>query len=150
MSGARLALVALGLLMVLPMHSPPAAAAPAPILVQGQLVRLSGNQLPGPGLRPGAAAAAGRWVVAVRGSLAAGGQPLWRQPLPADRLLGRSRTDSQGRFALRLPPGIATLLIEVPQGYWLNRFDGQGDYATVTVQPGLPPQRLVDDRGALF
>jgi len=65
------------------------------------------------------------------------------------RAMGQARTDGRGRFHLRLPPGVATLLIDVPGGFWLNSFDGRGDFSSVTVRPGLEPLRLLDDRGAL-
>ena len=119
--------------------------------VEGWLERVCGNQLPGPG--PSLAAptvAQGRRVLAIRGTLPAAARPLWTAPLPADRLLGQARTDGHGRFRLLLPPGPVTLLIEVPGGYWLNRFDGCGDFTSLQVQPGLAPVRLVDDRGAVF
>jgi len=118
--------------------------------VEGWLERVDGNRMPGPDPAPAATTAGpGRQVLAIGGTLSAAAQPLWTAPLPADRLLGQASTDGQGRFRLLLPPGPATLLIAVPGGYWLNRFDGRGDFASLQVQPGLAPVRLVDDRGAV-
>jgi len=88
-------------------------------------------------------------VVAVRGTLPAGGRPLWSGPLPPQRLLAEATTVAGGHFQLVLPPGVVTLLIAVPGGYWLNRFDGRGDFSSVLLENGLGPVLLLDDRGAL-
>lgn len=146
----RVARLLLPLLLFSALSVPSAsdAASDGLIPVEGVVQRLSGNRLPGP--TPSAAVlASGRRVVAIRGSLPAAGQPLWSRPLPPERLLGSAVTDGQGRFRLSLPPGPATLLIEVPGGFYLNSFDGRADFSSVTVAPGLAPLRLVDDRGAL-
>lgn len=58
-------------------------------------------------------------------------------------------SDAGGHFQLVLPPGVVTLLIAVPGGYWLNRFDGRGDFSSVLLENGLGPVLLLDDRGAL-
>lgn len=155
--GTWLLLPALLLVLLIPPPLPPMspdgapspAAAAEPLPVSGRVDRLSGDQLPGPDHRAVPRPAPGRRVVAVAGTLPAGGLPLWRAPLPHGRLLGQARTDGRGRFHLRLPPGVATLLIDVPGGFWLNSFDGRGDFSSVTVRPGLEPLRLLDDRGAL-
>lgn len=149
----RSLLLLLPLLLFSPLIPPAdvsSAAAAAPLIsVEGTLQRLSGNRMPGPGTPAAATVAAGRRLVAIRGSLAAAGQPLWSGPLPPGRLLGSAVTDAQGRFRLSLPAGPVTLLIEVPGGYYLNSFDDRAQFSVVMVAPGLAPLRLVDDRGAL-
>lgn len=149
--GLRVARLLLPLLLFSALSVPSAsdAASDGLIPVEGVVQRLSGNRLPGPTAPSPAVLASGRRVVAIRGSLPAAGQPLWSRPLPPERLLGSAVTDGQGRFRLLLPPGPATLLIEVPGGFYLNSFDGRADFSSVTVAPGLAPLRLVDDRGAL-
>jgi hypothetical protein len=144
-----LAPLVLVLMVAAPTVMDPADALPVRVPLEGRVERLSGDRMPGPGPRPQAAAAPGRRVVAISGTLAAAGQPLWRQPLPLARVLGSTLTDGAGRFRLEVPPGTVTLLIEVPGGYWLNRFDGQGNYASVSLRPGLGPVLLLDDRGAI-
>jgi hypothetical protein len=128
---------------------PPAAAAPAPLPLSGRVEQVAGDLMPGPGGRRVPRPAAGRRVVAVSGTLPAGGQPLWSAPLPSHRLLAEATTDAGGHFRLFLPPGVVTLLIGVPGGYWLNRFDGRGDYSSVLLERGLGSVLLLDDRGAL-
>ncbi|MEB3199847.1 MAG: carboxypeptidase-like regulatory domain-containing protein [Synechococcaceae cyanobacterium] len=131
----------------LPGLQPASAAALLP--VEGVVLRISGNHMPGPGSPRPSSPSPGRSVVAIRGLLPSSGQPLWSLPLPSGRLLGRAVTDSRGRFRLSLPPGTVTLLIEVPGGFYLNSFDGLARFSSVTVAPGLAPLRLVDDRGAV-
>ncbi|MEB3266446.1 MAG: hypothetical protein VKN13_07525 [Cyanobacteriota bacterium] len=133
--------------MVLP--AAPADGLPSLVTLEGRVERRSGNRLPGPGAAAPSAAAAGYQVVAISGTLPAAGQPLWRQPLPAGRVIGHARTDGTGRFRLQVPAGTVTVLLAVPGGHWLNRFDGQGDYSSVHVRPGMAPLLLLDDRGAL-
>ena len=129
--------------------SPQAAAAPAPLPLIGRVEQVVGDLMPGPGARSTLRPAPGRRVVAVRGTLPAGGRPLWSGPLPPQRLLAEATTVAGGHFQLVLPPGVVTLLIAVPGGYWLNRFDGRGDFSSVLVENGLGPVLLLDDRGAL-
>jgi hypothetical protein len=129
--------------------SPQAAAAPAPLPLSGRVEQVAGDLMPGPGGRSTPRPAPGRRVMAVRGTLPAGGRPLWSGPLPPQRLLAEATTDADGHFQLLLPPGVVTLLIAVPGGYWLNRFDGRGDYSSVLLEHGLGPVLLLDDRGTL-
>lgn len=152
---------------LLPLHPSGGALPPHQMAIEGQVLVERGNQMPGPGKavqRPGA----GMTVIAIRGNLSPlqPGQPF----LPANALkapiLGRARSDSHGRFRLTLArpkteptqatregtrPRI-TLLLAVAGGYYLNRFDAQGQFASISLPlgPEQPPILLRDDRGATF
>lgn len=146
---------------LLPLNLAPAALA-TPVLVDGRVIVISGNQLPGPGIPP-PGPGRGLTVVAVAGTIAPvqPGRPF----LPATALrapiIARARCNDQGRFRLSLPRSTArsnasqqplTLLLQVPGGYYLNHFDGEGRFASIPT-PGAgdqPPIVLRDDRGALY
>jgi hypothetical protein len=152
---------------LLQLNTPVEALSLTPMTVEGRVILQRGNQMPGPHT-PIQGAGAGAPVVAIGGYV-------WPQKpgkpfLPSNALrapiLGRARSDSQGRFRLTLPPGRSsttgstkpgvvqriTLLLAVPGGYYLNRFDAQGRFASISlpVNGDQPPILLQDDRGATF
>lgn len=153
-------LAALALLIV-SLPQPPGdllMAGQASAQLSGSIQRVRGNQQPGIGRHTAAAPAIDQEVVLVRGRV----QPkqLGDPFLPAASLrapiLSRARSDESGRFHLPLDSALdqqqpLTLLLVVPGGYYLNRFDGSGNFATLAI-PTSPDQPivLVDDRGALF
>lgn len=153
--------VTAALAALLHLNLTPAALA-APMLVEGRVIIVSGNQLPGP-RTPKPSPGRQRIVVAMAGTVS----PL--QPglpfLPASALrapiLSRTRCNDQGVFRLVLPRSAAsssaserqlTLLLQVPGGYYLNHFDGQGHFAAISIPmtADQPPIVLRDDRGALY
>lgn len=133
-----------------------AMAASPSLTLQGRIERLSGNRQPGPSLPP-PAAAGGQELVVVQGTL----QPrqLGDPFLPADTLrapvLGRTQSDGHGHFRLPVAStagdNVVTVFLVVPGGYYLNAFDSEGRFASLTL-PAAAGQPLVlqDDRGALF
>lgn len=145
------------------MASPLQRSGSGSIVLEGSVIVISGNQLPGP-RQTAPTPGLGCTVVAVAGTVmpAQPGQAL----LPARSLkapiLARSRCNRQGRFRLNVPapahwpikpPGNArlTLMLEVPGGYYLNHFDGQGLFATIPLPLAADraPITLRDDRNAL-
>lgn len=135
--------------------------------LEGRVILQSGNQIPGPrtpSQRPGA----GTTVVAIGGYVSPQqpGQPFLAANALKAPIVGRARSDIQGRFTLTLPASKAaaagtpqagagqriTLLLVVPGGYYLNRFDAQGRFASITlpISADQPPILLKDDRGATF
>lgn len=131
------------------------AAAPA-FTLHGRIQRLSGNRMPGPS-RPPAPPSVHQELVVVAGAL----RP-WRQGdpfLPEAQLrasiLGRTRSDGQGQFHLKVPAApdgsaVVTVLLVVPGGFYLNAFDHQGCFASIDLREVSQPLLLTDDRGALF
>lgn len=158
-------LVALAIL--LPINPPVGALSLKSMTLAGRVILQSGNQMPGPrtpSQRPGA----GTTVVAIGGYVAPQhpGQPFLAANALKAPIVGRARSDLQGRFTLTLPASKAaaagtpkagpgqriTLLLVVPGGYYLNRFDAQGRFASITlpISADQPPILLKDDRAATF
>lgn len=136
---------------------PPMIAAEAMPMLHGRIVHQQGNQLPGvrqPQSRTGASGV----VVVVAGPFSPRrlGDPF----LPAAALqipiLASGRSSADGGFAVRLPPPVTwpervTLMLQVPGGYYLNRFDDQGRFASLGLPEALRElQLLIDDRSAHF
>ena len=158
-------LVALAIL--LPINPPVGAISLKSMTLAGRVIVQSGNQMPGPrtpSQRPGA----GTTVVAIGGYVAPQqpGQPFLAANALKAPIVGRARSDLQGRFTLTLPASKAaaagtpkagagqrlTLLLVVPGGYYLNRFDAQGRFASINwpISADQAPILLKDDRGATF
>ena len=124
--------------------------------LRGRIVQQHGNQLPG--LRPQVSAAAAGVVVVVAGQLSPLrlGDPFLPQAALAAPILARARSGADGVFALRLPPQASgsarvTVLLQVPGGYYLNRFDAQGRFVSLRLPEGVQePLLLIDDRAASF
>ena len=158
-------LVALAIL--LPINPPVGTISLKSMTLAGRVIVQSGNQMPGPrtpSQRPGA----GTTVVAIGGYVAPQqpGQPFLAANALKAPIVGRARSDLQGRFTLTLPASKAaaagtpkagagqrlTLLLVVPGGYYLNRFDAQGRFASINwpISADQAPILLKDDRGATF
>lgn len=168
----RLLAALTALLPLMPPGAIPGVAMPINAIgstaVEGVVTEISGDQLPGPG-QVGPRPAAGCTVIAVSGPLTPlrpGEAFLPSQALQAP-ILARARCDSRGRFRLLVPAaGPApqssphstrtgrrlTLLLQVPGGFYLNHFDGQGDFASIELPLAAdhPPIVLRNDRGALY
>jgi hypothetical protein len=162
-----LSLVAAFAAALLHLNPPVEALSLNPMALEGRVIVERGNQMPGP-LTPNQRPGAGATVVAIRGYLSPQqpGQPF----LPANALrapiLARASGDSRGQFRLTLPPsktaaggntksGVGqriTLLLAVPGGYYLNRFDAQGRFASISlpISADQSPILIHDDRGAIF
>lgn len=136
----------------------PVMADQASIPLCGSIQRLRGNQQPGIGRSAGAAPAAAQDVVLVSGRVLPVqlGDPFLPAAALRAPILGRARSDSNGRFCMPLDPAPAagqplTLLLVVSGGYYLNRFEGSGSFASFSLPaPGRDSPPLIDDRGATF
>lgn len=125
--------------------------------LRGRVLEQRGNQMPGPGRSPHAAGVA-RSLVVVAGQVSP--RQLGDPWLPAAALqrpiLARGRSGADGAFVIALPtatplPARITLLLQWPDGYYLNRFDDQGHFASLPMPQALEqPQLLIDDRAASF
>lgn len=142
-----------------PMLEMATAAGEPPLILSGRIQTLRGSRQPGPGQLRAPEMAIGQEIVLVLGRIdpVRLGDPF----LPAAHLrapiLNRAKSGPRGDFRVSVmgkptnQPFQVTILLVVPGGYYLNRFDGSGAFASY-----LLPQRtqqyieLVDDRGALF
>lgn len=135
-----------------PVHSMPLQQ---PIILQAKVIRLSGNQIPGGGGRRQFAAPA-QEVIVVAGILHPTelGNPLLPQQVMNSEILLRARSDSNGFLTLRLPLDLpqvrrVTIMLAVPGGYYLNRFDEQGNFSSLSPSEELDKLLvLVDDRNS--
>ena len=137
--------------------TPPVYSMPLqqPIVLHAKVIRMSGNQMPGGGGRRQFAATA-QEVIVVAGTLHPTelGRPLLPQQAMNSEMLLRARRDSNGFLTLRLPldlpqVGCVTILLVVPGGYYLNRFDEQGNFSSLSLSEGLDKSLvLVDDRNS--
>ena len=126
-----------------------------PMFLQAKVTRLSGNQMPGGGGRRQFVAPA-QEVIVVAGILHPTelGNPLLSQQAMNSEILLRARSDSNGFLTLRLPldlkkPGRVTILLVVPEGYYLNRFDEHGNFSSLLLSEYLDDLLvLVDDRNS--
>jgi hypothetical protein len=135
-----------------PVHSMPLQQ---PMFLQAKVIRLSGNQMPGGGGRRQFVAPA-QEVIVVAGILHPTelGNPLLSQQAMNSEILLRARSDTNGFLTLRLPldlkkPGRVTILLVVPEGYYLNRFDEHGNFSSLSLSEYLDDLLvLVDDRNS--
>ena len=151
------ALVAIGVTMGAQLPSP-LMAAEVPQQLRGRVLQQAGNQFPGVDRGQSGIALAVADVVLVAGQLSP--RQLGDPFLPARALtaatLARGRSRPDGSFALTLPatgvlPARATLLLKVPGGYYLNRFDDQGRFASIQLPQDLQRELLLnDDRSARY
>lgn len=132
------------------------AAEPSAAL-HGRVTEQRGNQQPGAG-RPKLGTGVSRSLVVVAGQISPLqlGDPF----LPAAALhlpiLARGRSGADGAFVIALPsaktlPARITVLLELPKGYYLNRFAADGSFASLPLPQALQqPLLLIDDRAASF
>ena len=135
-----------------PVHSMPVQQ---PIVLHAKVIRMGGNQMPGGGGSRQFAAMA-QEVIVVAGTLHPTelGNPVLSQHAMNSEILLRARSDSNGFLTLRLPldlekPGRVTILLVVPEGYYLNRFDEHGNFSSLSLSEDLNDLLvLVDDRNS--
>ncbi|MBD2256834.1 hypothetical protein [Pseudanabaena sp. FACHB-2040] len=119
-----------------PLHE---STAPVTQGIQGQVLRLSGNQMPSVGSASLGQAEPVQTVVWIfAGQIPATGSPYWpvseAQDHPA--LVVRVSGDEAGRYAAELAAGEYTVFAESGENLYLNRFSGSGNFASVVVEPG--------------
>ena len=61
-----------------------------------------------------------------------------------------SITNSEGIFKFKLSPGEYTFFIVSGDSFYLNDFDGKGNYSSKKIQSNVNNILLVDDRGILY
>ena len=87
-------------------------------------------------------------VVAVEGRVSS-----WSTQIPKDQLKNRElyRTNTlNGQFKLMLPANIvATVLIKTAKGYYLNSFDGHGNYTSILTKTKMERILIIDDRNSI-
>lgn len=121
--------------------------------ISGFVVRLQGNQMPKVGSsRPRTEPepiSTDVWIFS--GRIPSKG-PRW--PVAEARhpnLVGRVRSDVQGKFFVGLPPGEYTLFAQYNSYLYLNSFLGDGSYKSVqVVQDKITETRLVNTERAAF
>ncbi len=113
--------------------SEPGAAGDGKQGLQGQVVKLSGNFMPGPGPRPGGTRTPLAVLVHVfRGKVKPFGAPDRKHA----QLVTVVQADKDGRLKVALPPGEYAAVAEIDGKLYLNLYDGDGHWGTVQVQPG--------------
>ncbi|WP_158825160.1 carboxypeptidase-like regulatory domain-containing protein [Mucilaginibacter lacusdianchii] len=112
--------------------------------LQGHIYNLSGNQMPGPG-RP---KSRGRGVVkdiyvyqATTTTQATGNMPLFTKI--SSRLAAHTRSDSTGRYQVKLPAGKYSVFIKETNGYFAAEADGEGHLNPVIITNGQTTTRDV-------
>jgi hypothetical protein len=136
----------------------PALAEEAKMILYGSIQRVRGNRLPGPANSAVADVSKDQEIVVVQGRI----NPLQLGDpfLPAAKLtapiVGRGRSDATGTFKLEianLPPENCdvTVLLVIPGGFYLNRFDSSGSFASFCLPQDFHKKiNLIDDREAIF
>ncbi|HEY9737391.1 MAG TPA: carboxypeptidase-like regulatory domain-containing protein [Trichocoleus sp.] len=118
--------------------SPAAHSSPLPAQgIHGQVVRLSGNHMPGVGPSSGSREPVQTCLWIFSGSIPAAGNPYWALSEARNHpaLVTQVASDADGRYSVSLPPGEYTVLAEYDDSLYLNQFSGSGHFATVTVHP---------------
>lgn len=136
----------------------PALAEEVNMILYGSIQRVRGNRLPGPSSSAVADASKNQEIVVVQGRI----NPLQLGDpfLPAAKLtapiVGRSRSDATGTFKLEianLPTDDCnvTILLAIPGGFYLNRFDSSGSFMSFCLPRDCHKKiNLIDDREVIF
>jgi hypothetical protein len=123
--------------------------------VRGDVLQVTGNQMPPLDAHDQELAQqpvrTKVWIFS--GRVTSSSSPRW--PLSAARqhpgLMGWTVSNSEGKFEVGLPPGEYTLLVEYGSDLYLNRFLGDGSYASVQVAANqITEVQLVNTENAVF
>ncbi len=128
--------------------TPPADGVAGPQGIRGQVLKLTGNHMPGPGRRVGGGTKPLSVPVHVfKGRLRHFATPDPKHP----QLLKIVRSDAKGNYAVALEPGLYTVVAEIDGKLYLNLFTGDGSWGTVTVKNGTWANWVIrDTSGAAF
>jgi len=128
--------------------APPADGAAGPQGIRGQVLKLTGNHMPGPGPRVGGATKPLSVPVHVfKGKVKRVATPNPKHP----QLLKTVRSDAKGNYAVALEPGTYTVVAEIEGKLYLNSFAGDGSWSTVTVKKDTwATWAIRDTSGAAF
>ena len=107
--------------------------------IQGKVLKMKGNFMPGPGPRPGAPKEAGAGgtmtPLSVPVHVFKGKVKPFDKPDPKHaQLVKVVQADKDGAFKLALPPGEYTVVAEISGKMYLNIVQGDGTWATVKVE----------------
>lgn len=162
--------IILMLLLLLPlllgcMISPDVSApSPAPIAttttaahqpqgIQGRVLKLEGDFMPGPEPVRGQTHPVRTEVWIFSGRIPANGSVTWAvsQATQHPNFLQQVMSNEAGEFAIELPPGEYTLFARYGDHLYLNAFEGDGSYSSVQVLPGaMTAIDLVNSANATF
>lgn len=101
----------------------------------GKVTWISGNQMPGPGLKSSSAKGIVREVYIYESTTNA--QTVQENGFYTSiqtKLVKRVKTKKDGSFSVNLPVGTYSVLIKEAPGLWANSFDGQGQINPITVE----------------
>lgn len=122
--------------------------------IQGQVVQLSGNYMPGisqSSQQQREAIQTKIWIFdqPIPGT----GSPLWAVEAAADHpgLVRQVESDADGHYAVALPPGEYTVFAQQEDYLYLNAFQGDGSFQSVTVTVGqIANLDIVNTENAFF
>lgn len=123
--------------------------------ISGFVIYLSGNQMPtnqtDESRSNSQPVSTKVWIFS--GKIMGTGSPRWllekAQKHPS--LIGWTVSDSNGKFKVGLPPGEYTLLAEYGSNLYLNKFLGDGSFASVQVTTNQVTEvQLINDENAVF
>jgi hypothetical protein len=124
-----------------------AAASPDDQGVRGQVVKMTGDFMPGPGPSRGRRTPLAVPVYVFKGRI----RPMAKPPREHPALLKVLQADKEGRFELALPPGEYTVVAEIDGALYLNLISGPGEWGSVKVNAGKWTDFTIEDtRGAAF
>lgn len=106
--------------------------------ISGQVLWVSGNQMPSPDAPPSKGKGVQRTVYIYQltnGSEASTSDGVFHTNIQTD-LVTKVQTDANGNFAISLKPGIYSLFTKEEKGLYANLFDGQNNIFPVEVQKG--------------
>jgi hypothetical protein len=109
--------------------------------VRGKVVKKTGNFMPGPRPAGGQTTPLSVPVHVFRGKLKPLAAPDPRHP----NLVTVVKSGNDGSFEIPLEPGEYTIVAEIGGKLYLNSFDGDGSWTTVTVKPGAFTDWNIDD-----
>lgn len=93
----------------------------------GKVVWVSGNQMPGPGLKSSAAKGIVRevYIYEATNTAQTTGENGFYKTVQT-KLIKKLKTKKDGRFSVSLPVGTYSVFVKEPNGLWANSFDGEG------------------------
>jgi hypothetical protein len=106
--------------------------------IQGQVLWIEGNHMPGPGkhAKPVKGVKREIWVYEpTRADQATVTDGQFYSNIQT-RLIKKGRSKGSGKFYIPLPPGEYSLFIKEKQGLYANSLDGNGRIQVIKIQPG--------------
>lgn len=105
--------------------------------ISGKVFWLSGNQMPSPALNstPQQGAAREIFIYKITSVNDATQNGNFFSDMKTE-LVGKTFSDYEGSFKIKLPPGEYSVLVKEPQGLFANSFDKENKINAVVVKPG--------------